>query len=225
MIASYRFTPGTWINVDRLAKDLGVSRTPVCQALDNLEKDGFVTKSPGRGFRMALITLEMARDLYVVRRSLEGLAGRFAAPNIPASDLVRMHALLEKQRVTVQERDVVSYSKIDFEFHGIIYDACGNWILKELLENIKSRARPFVCDLTPILRDLFQDHLALLEALKTGDPETVESLLTAHNLRVQRHIERALAEGADAQSFLPHDLEESPAVADFAVTKQGGGTL
>ncbi|MBW1788509.1 MAG: GntR family transcriptional regulator [Deltaproteobacteria bacterium] len=221
MIAAYRFTPGTWINVDRLAKDLGVSRTPVCQALDNLEKNGFVTRSPGRGFRMALITLEMARDLYVVRGRLEGLAGRLAAKEISSENLAQMQSLLEKQRVTVLERNVVAYSKLDFKFHGIIYDACGNWILKELLENIKSRARPFVCDLTPILQDLLQDHVALFGGLKAGDSENVEMVLTEHNLKVQHHIERALGEREDIQTLHPPDPGEGPDVPDFAAQKEG----
>ncbi len=82
MIASYRFTPGKRINVERLAKDLGVSRTPIWQALKNLEKEGLVTHVPNQGIRMSRLTLQMAYDLYVVRGQLEGLAGRFAAENI-----------------------------------------------------------------------------------------------------------------------------------------------
>jgi DNA-binding GntR family transcriptional regulator len=218
MIAAYRFTPGTWINVDRLAKDLGVSRTPVCQALDNLEKNGFVTRMPGRGFRMAVITLEMARDLYVVRGRLEGLAGRLATNGISARNLAHMQSLLKKQRTTVLKLDVVAYSKLDFEFHGVIYEACGNWVLKELLENIKSRARPFVCDLTPILPDLLRDHEALLKGLKQGDSGIVEAVLTAHNLKVQRHIERALAQRGDSPS--PNHVASGKG-PDFAPRKQG----
>lgn len=79
MIASYRFTPGKWINVERLAKDLGVSRTPVWQALKNMESEGFVKHVPKRGIRMAQMTLEMAHDLYTVRGSLEGLAAHLTA--------------------------------------------------------------------------------------------------------------------------------------------------
>jgi DNA-binding GntR family transcriptional regulator len=72
MIQSYRFAPGKWINVERLAKDLGVSRTPVWQALKVLESEGLVKHVPKQGIRMASMTLDMAHDLYLVRGMLEG---------------------------------------------------------------------------------------------------------------------------------------------------------
>jgi len=67
MIQSYRFAPGKWINIERLAKDLGVSRTPVAQALKVLESEGLVNPVPNQGIRMASMTMDMAHDLYLVR--------------------------------------------------------------------------------------------------------------------------------------------------------------
>ncbi len=196
MIASYRFTPGKWINVERLAKDLGVSRTPVWQALKNLENEGLVNHVPNRGIRMAQLTLEMAHDLYVVRGLLEGLAGRFAAERIAKKTVARLESLLKAQRQVVRDLDVVEYSKSDFEFHGIIYDSCGNWLLNELLENIKARSRPFVCDLASILPQLYQDHEDVVEALKVHDPPGAERIMRRHNVRVTRQIEKAQRENA-----------------------------
>lgn len=199
MIASYRFTPGSWINVDRLAKDLGVSRTPICQALRKLEEIGFVYRTPRKGFRMAQMTLEMARDLYAVRGLLEGMAGRLAAEEMPPKSLARLEALLEKQRPTVQALNVLEYSKLDFDFHAVIYETCGNWLLRELLENIKTRLRPFLCDITPILPELFEDHVEMVKGLKARDSLGVEKALTRHNLRVRHRIERALEERNSTQ--------------------------
>lgn len=191
MIASYRFTPGKRINVERLAKDLGVSRTPIWQALKNLEKEGLVTHVPNQGIHMSRLTLQMAYDLYVVRGQLEGLAGRFAAENINKKTVVRLESLLKKQRRIVNKRDVVEYSKSDFEFHGIIYDSCGNWLLNELLENIKARSRPFVCDLASILPELYQDHREVVGALKAHDGAGAERIMRRHNARVRRQIKKA----------------------------------
>ncbi|MBW1706920.1 MAG: GntR family transcriptional regulator [Deltaproteobacteria bacterium] len=189
MIASYRFTPGKWINVESLAKELEVSRTPVWQALKDLEKEGLVTHKPKQGIRMVQMTLEMAHDLYTVRGLLEGMAGRLAVENISPGALKRLESILKKQHLIVQSQDVVEYSKSDFEFHALIYDSCGNWLLKELLENIKDRSRPFVCDITPILPKLLEDHTKVIEAFRNQDSTRAENVMKAHNRRMQRQIE------------------------------------
>jgi len=185
MIRDYRFAPGKWINIERLAKDLGVSRTPVWQALKVLESEGLVKHVPNQGIRMASMTLEMAHDLYLVRGLLEGLASRLAAEKIDRKTILRLEAILEKQKKVVQKKDVLTYSHSDFEFHGIIYDSCGNWLLHELLENVKARSRPFVCDLTPILPDLFRDHVNLVDCFKKHDPVCAETVICKHNDRMR----------------------------------------
>lgn len=190
MIGSYRFTPGKWINVERLAKDLGVSRTPVWQALKNLEREGFVMHDPRRGMRMVQMTLEMAHDLYTVRGQLEGLAAPLAAEKISDKAIGRLEALVKQQRQIVKDKDVVDYSKTDFEFHGIIYESCGNWLLSELLENIKARSRPLVCDITPILPNLYQDHIEVVAAFRDQDSPRAKKVMRRHNARMCRHIER-----------------------------------
>ncbi len=190
MIRSYRFAPGKWINVERLAKDLGVSRTPIGQALKVLESEGLVKHIPKHGIRMASMTLDMARDLYVVRGLLEGLAGKLAAGAINNKALLRLESILEKQEQIVQKKDVVAYSNSDFEFHGIIYDFCGNWLLRELLDNIKARSRPFVCDITPILPDLFKDHKKIVETIKNRDGSGAEKIIFRHNNRMRALIEK-----------------------------------
>lgn len=192
MIASYRFTPGKWINVESLSKELEVSRTPVWQALKDLEKEGLVTHTPKQGIRMVQMTPEMAHDLYTVRGLLEGLAGRLAVEKISSGTLKRLESILKKQYKIVQNQDVVEYSKSDFQFHALIYDSCGNWLLKELLENIKSRSRPFVCDIRPILPELYEDHIKVMEAFRNRDPACAERVMKGHNKRMQLQIEESL---------------------------------
>ena len=185
MIQSYRFAPGKWINIERLAKDLGVSRTPVWQALKVLESEGLVKHVPNQGIRMASMTLDMAHDLYLVRGLLEGLASKLAAEKMDRKTIRRLDAILEKQKKIVQKKDVLTYSNSDFEFHGIIYDSCGNWLLRELLENVKARSRPFVRDITPILPDLYRDHLELVDCFKKHNPVCAEKVICRHNDRMR----------------------------------------
>ena len=194
MIASYRFTPGKWINVENLSKELKVSRTPVWQALKDLEKEGLVNHIPGKGIRMSRMTLEMADDLYQVRGLLEGLAAGLTAERITSGQLKRMETILRKQEQAVKNTDLVEYSNSDFAFHGILYESCGNWLLKELLENIKGRSRPFICNVTPILRELYQDHKEVVEAFGNKDVPAAEMVMKAHNKRMQDCIRSALSQ-------------------------------
>jgi DNA-binding GntR family transcriptional regulator len=190
MIRSYRFAPGKWINIERLAKDLGVSRTPVSQALKVLESEGLVKHMPNQGIRMASMTMDMALDLYLVRGLLEGLACKLATDKIDKKTILRLETILKRQDKIIQKEDVLAYSTSDFDFHSIIYDCCGNWLVRELLENIKARSRPFVCDIAPILPNLFQDHVKLVSCFKKRDPGCAEKVICKHNDRMRELIEQ-----------------------------------
>lgn len=189
MITAHRFTSGTWINTEQMAKELGVSRTPVWQALKQLETEGLVEHVPNRGVRMVEMTPQMAVDLYEVRGVLEALAASLVAQNPQPETLRSMEDILAKQRRSVEQCDSVDYSRSDFEFHAVLYEACGNWLLKEQLDNIKSKARPFVRDITPVLKELYRDHHQLVDALKAGDSQAASRAMINHNRRMRRLVE------------------------------------
>ncbi|MCB2229050.1 MAG: GntR family transcriptional regulator [Desulfarculaceae bacterium] len=201
MIAGQRFSSGTWINAELLAKELGVSRTPVWQALKQLEAEGLVQHVPNRGVRMVEMTPEMAVDLYEVRGVLEALAARLMAREPSAKALARMEKILSRQERSVAEGDSAAYSRTDFEFHQVLYEACGNWLLREQLDGVKSKARPFVRDISPILPELYQDHHNLILALKACDEDAAAQAMMEHNRRVRRLVERTqLGRETPAQS-------------------------
>ncbi len=188
MIISHRFSAGRWINVEKLSKELGVSRTPVWQALKDLEREGLVNHLPNRGIRMAEMTPRMAMELYEVREGMESLAASLAVTQARESCLERLKDCLSRQRAVVEAGDLTGYSSSDFVFHSIIYDACGNKLLRELLDNIKYRSRPLVCDISPILRDLYQDHLDLVEAFEDDDSERAGQVMQRHNKRMREWL-------------------------------------
>jgi DNA-binding GntR family transcriptional regulator len=190
MIVSHRFSPGKWINVEQLVQELGVSRTPIRLALKQLEEEKLVRHIPNRGVSLMEMTLPMAKDLYHVRGVLEGMAARLAAMNMDSKTRSRMEAVLRAQLAIIKTKDLLQYSASDFDFHSLIYDSCGNWLLKELLDNIKNRSRPLIVDLAPILPDLYEDHKNVWEALKNHDGTAAEKVMIQHNLRMYRHIER-----------------------------------
>jgi DNA-binding GntR family transcriptional regulator len=201
MIASHRFSSGKWINLEQLSKELGVSRTPVHQAMKQLEQEGLVTHVPNQGIRMAVMTLEMAQDLYRVREVLEGLAAALAAQKMDRETISRMKRILVEQAAIIRRKDLFAYSVSDFKFHQLLYDSCGNWMLKEQLDIIKSRSRPLVCDVTPLLPDLYSDHQHVVEAFVRRDPLQAEQVMRRHNRRMREAI--AEASGKTGRSEAP----------------------
>ncbi len=190
MIVSHRFSPGKWINVEQLVQELGVSRTPIRLALKQLEEEKWVRHIPNRGVSLVEMTLPMALDLYRVRGVLEGMAARLAAKTMDPKTRSRLEAVLRGQPAIIKKMDLLRYSVSDFDFHGLIYDSCGNWLLKELLDNIKNRSRPLVVDLAPILPELYEDHHKAVEAFRKHDGAAAERVMKQHNLRMYRHLER-----------------------------------
>ena len=195
MIANYRFQPGARIVVEDIARELGVSRTPVWEAINKLEKEGLVENITNKGVYMTLLTLEDALNLYAVREVLESMAARLAAEKIDDQMLQKMHDCLERQRPIVEERKLVEYSKIDFEYHAIVYEACGNPFLKELLETIKNKMRPINMHLQLVLPSLYEHHWLLFTALESHDPEKAEAALRKHNQFLIDHLKEEAAKG------------------------------
>ncbi len=117
MIENSRFTPGARINVEDLTLEMGVSRTPIWQAIGQLEKEGLLYSIPNKGVFMQELSPKEAVDLYSVREVLECMAAELASAMIDEGTIGRMEANLAEQRKAIESGDLVAYSKLDFDFH------------------------------------------------------------------------------------------------------------
>ena len=194
MIANYRFSPGSRLNVEELTKEFGVSRTPIWEAVRRLEQEGLVENIPNRGVFMVEMTLQTALYLYQVREVLEGLAGRLAAGNISDEGIDRLEACLEELKGVVEQGDPVGYSRLDFNFHALIYEASGNPVLQEILGSIKNKMRPLVPLSQPSLSRGYAEHKIILDALKSRDPKKTEKAMQGHNRGMQMQIKSVMQE-------------------------------
>ncbi len=201
--------PNTPVSVDSLAHDLGISPTPVRQALAKLTTDGLISYEPRKGVRVAELTERDVRETYAVRRLLEPYVSRLAANRTQADQTLRntleelatIARQIQEQVATVHgvEPDVFdSYTKIDLGLHELLLQAIDNSLLQTvftLVGNHSVRIRSFVeasfkrskHDAVAAMND---EHLAILEALlegRTGDAEhlTVEHLTNAEERTVQ----------------------------------------
>ncbi len=192
MVAHYRFQPGARVNVEKLSKELGVSRTPVWEAVRRLESEGLLKNIPYRGVFMVEMTLQRALELYQVREVLEGLAGRLAAKYVHKRALERMTEGLRTQTKIVERGDLLGYSQSDFEVHSVIHKLSRNEVLQEMLESLKTKMQPISIQAMSILPRLYQDHMEIIEALRGRDPDVTERVIRRHNRTIQNQIRREI---------------------------------
>lgn len=190
MIADYRFKPGSRLNVEKLAKDFGVSRTPVWEAVRRLEQEGLVENIPNRGVFMVEMTPQMALDIYQVREVLEGLAARLAVNCGDGKKLERLEKILDAQGEVVENEDLVAFSRLSSEFHGLIHRMGGNELLQDMIESLTTKMKPTVKLSKSKLMRLYQDHADLVQALKSCDRKRAEEIMREHNRSMQIEIEK-----------------------------------
>jgi len=188
MITNYRFKPGERINIEQIAKELGVSRTPMWEAVRRLEHEGLVFNSPNKGVFMYTLSTEEALDLIAVRETLESMAARIAAERIDDRTLFKLDKALEKQKKIVANKDMLAYSQADTDFHALIYAITGNVFLCEMLENIFSKLRPVAMHVGDFIEGFYEDHIVILKALKERNPEKVQEGFRRHTQYIMNII-------------------------------------
>jgi DNA-binding GntR family transcriptional regulator len=192
MVANHRFQPGARLNVEKISKELEVSRTPVWEAVRRLQQEGLLQNIPYRGVFMVEMTLERALELYQVRETLEGLAARLAALNASEKILDRMGETLENQIRMIEKGDLLGYSRTDFDFHGLIHKMSRSAVLQEMLESLKTKMQPITIEVRPLLPRLYEDHLEIIDVIRSKDPEKSEKVLRRHNRVVQAQIQKEI---------------------------------
>ncbi len=197
MITNCRFLPGSRLNIEQLARDMEISRTPLWEAVNRLIQEGLLVSVPNRGVFAADITPEDALEIYTVRESLEGLAARLAAGNIHPEAVARMERTLVSQYEMAEKQDLIGYSRYDFEFHDVIYELSQNRFLQEMLDFLRGRTRPTMMDFIPLLKASYEDHCAILETLKSGDGDRAEKTIRAHIRRICRQLKKNVSVKAD----------------------------
>jgi DNA-binding GntR family transcriptional regulator len=174
---------------------VGASRTPVWEAVHRLIQEGLLVNIPNRGVFMVSLSPRQAIELYTVRGVLEPLAAKLAIPNAGKGVLQKMAKSLEQQRKVVREQSLVEYSRLDYDFHAIVYEATENLTLMEMLGAVKNKMRPIAMRINPILADLYRDHLEIYEAFRKKDAAKAEEAFRRHNLQMIEQIRRSSEAG------------------------------
>jgi DNA-binding GntR family transcriptional regulator len=131
--------PGSFINQDELAARLGVSRTPLRDALLQLEAEGFVAILPRRGVRVEALTVEDVRHMYEVVGALEGAAVLAAFPRLGAEERAALRRLNREMEDALDADDFDRYYEANLAFHDVFLDRCGNEQLVRIVRRLKQR--------------------------------------------------------------------------------------
>lgn len=180
-----------------LAEQLGISRTPVRQALERLVQEGLVRSDPRRGFWTSTYTAQDIREIYEIRGALEVLAVHLAVPRLSHDELKAQLATLDAVRAELDTRPVLRFLQIDIRFHTLITRASNNGRLIHSLSLLRSQLSMFQMQDTyyPQRMEIaLNDHERILLALLAGDVDEAVTCLA-------RHIQHAM-DGVLADIFL-----------------------
>ena len=188
-IISGNHTPGEWLRQEDIASQLGVSQTPVREALDLLVSSGLAERIPYRGVRVLQLSIEEIVDSYALRMLLESTAASAAARNRNSDDIQLMSAMLEKTEALMTLNEMSAQMQINREFHLAIVMSSGNALLTRLY-NVVSHQFPdwmlyeymfrFPDLLLPSLINELNEHKAILEAVSIGNPEKAAQNVVTH---------------------------------------------
>ncbi|AWP73248.1 GntR family transcriptional regulator [Bordetella bronchiseptica] len=209
MVISYEIKPGERLNEVALAERLGVSRTPVREALHFLARDGFLAEA-GRGYVRRPLNLKEMIDLYETREVLEVACLQLAAERATPQRLDALEAFLAESRAKSPDLPVTELVSLDETFHHMLAEMSGNHELQRILHNVNERIR-FIrwINMERIGRDKTQaEHAAILAALRAGDIATAQQNLRSHISKRTEQIKECIAQGL-ARIYLDDD-ETSP---------------
>ena len=198
MILERKLLPGERIPQERLARDFGISRTPLVSALKYLEKEKLVQSIPRRGFFVRLFTkLEMI-SIFELREVLEGLAARRAALNITEKEIEQLKGFFQSFQGLSDIKDIQAYAKEDRRFHHFLLEIGAKEFLKSILEtyNIIIYSYQLISSegLVQSPNESMQDHLSIIEAVSRRNAESAENSMRKHLKKSIDILRQTLAE-------------------------------
>ncbi len=184
MIIERRLLPGEKIQQEKLAQELGISRTPLISALKYLEKEKLVEALPRRGFFVRLFSKREMVYIFELREVLEGLAARRAAAHITDAQISRLQTFFNPFDPRVEIADLKAYSREDRRFHNFVIEVGSKEFLQSILENYNIISYSYqIVTSEGLIRPPDQtlpEHLAVIEAISRRDEEAAEELMRLH---------------------------------------------
>ena len=178
-----RWQPGETLSTSALAQELGISRTPVVEAMKRLEAEGLVEIIPQVGCRIVGPTATSVQELYALREAFDGLAAEAAARRIRPDELSALESVLSRLEAAVQRRDRVAYLDLNLRLHLAIVDAAG---MPRLARGARSAWLPLRHQLANVgisdeaLDGSLPEHREIVDAIRRGAPQRARTAAERH---------------------------------------------
>jgi DNA-binding GntR family transcriptional regulator len=171
---------GSAINMDATSRKLGISKTPLRDALIQLEMEGFVTILPRKGIYVNGLTIDEIREYYQVIGALESSALSVCFDKITPKHIGKMHKLVREMETAIQKNNFALFNKKNVAFHDMYIELSGNQWLKQIVNNLKKRLYDFP-SYTKWIKEWeessIKEHRRLIEAIEAGDLEEARVII------------------------------------------------
>jgi len=220
-IIAGKYKPGDWLRQDDIATQMGVSMTPVREALDLLVSTGLAERVPYRGVQVREMSAKDITDAYGLRLILEALTAREAALHITPEQISSLEKIMTEMKKHVKLNDMSQERQLSREFHSVIAEASGNSLLVKLYAVVANAFPDWLLYeavfrkpelLAGSVAQTYEEHTAIMDALVKGDADKA----------VQKSIEHVLDSGKWLEEYLnipAESLREKEKLATFMIEK------
>ena len=195
LIVKGKIQPGMRLMEEELAEDMGVSRTPIREAIRKLEKEGLITIEPRRGAYVSQLSSQDMVEILEVRQNVEGFAAELAAKRITEEEKIKLKEIAEEYEIAVKENDMPAMIKADTAFHHIIVEATRNKILIQMVEQLQElvlRFRYLYYDNFKRSDKMTEEHKMIYQAILDGNADVAKESADVH---INRLKELVISEG------------------------------
>jgi len=199
-ILTWELRPGDVLVERQLAERLGISKTPVRDALFMLEQEGFVIKKPYRETTVAPISLKDANEIRQLRETLEGLAVRIATPFFSPSDLEEARAHISSAEIALEQGDVILAAERVEKFHQLLVGKAGSKRLSYFIQQLDEHSQRLNMVLRQIpgrARKSIEEHKRILAAIEENNPALAVQAVQEHIRSLFAEVEASLVEQVD----------------------------
>lgn len=196
MIVTGKLKPGEKLPEEELTKNLGVSRTPIRQAISALAQDNLVNIVPRRGAFVTSLSKHDINEIYDIRMVLEGLAIRLSVQRLSDAQLDKMTRVMEEAEAVLEENPEKAIDA-DLMLHEMIVKNCGNLRLQEIISELRDQVHSFRIlegHQPEVIPKVMEERWNILNAIKKRDPDQAERAIARH---IEAVKERRLAQFSD----------------------------
>lgn len=202
-IINQTIEPGSRLVESKMADILGISRTPLREALHKLEREDWIEKIPSGGYQVVTLTKDDIEQTFGIRSVLEAYAARLATKNYQEKDLAPLEKKMkEYQKCLASKQGHEKLQKINTEFHDLLYSLSQNPKLIKMIDQLRTQIsifRQIILKKSKYARQGHEDHVKMIEAMKKRDADTVERLVRNHIIKGKNIVLDELQQGEEIQ--------------------------